>query len=122
MQVWVNGDSVENAVALSKFLDQRVGASQADLRAFIIQIKSSDADEEKAKMIAEKSGAQKIGTAFLSVSDPGVKAYKFALSEEVKNTVFVYKNKKVSAKFVNLKADEKGLAQLAEAIAEIEKP
>jgi hypothetical protein len=43
------------------------------------------------------------------------------LAPEVKNTVFVYRNKRVTAKFVNLKADEKGLAELTKAIEEASK-
>lgn len=47
--------------------------------------------------------------------------YKVNLDPEVKNTIIVYRNKKVTAKFVNLKADEKGLSELKAALEAVAK-
>ena len=46
-----------------------------------------------------------------------VGAYKVNTNTAVKNTIIVYKDMKVHTKFVNLKADTKGLAELNTAIS-----
>lgn len=72
--------------------------------------------EPKLTQLAEKNSANDIALAYLSKDNEAVSAYKVNLDAEIKNTVILYRNKKVTAKFVNLKSDEKGLAELKAAI------
>ena len=59
--------------------------------------------------------------AYIDKSNEAIGNYKINTGSEVKNTVFVYKNWKVEKKFINLKGDEKGLAELNSAISSITK-
>ena len=60
------------------------------------------------------------GIAGIDPSGPGaLRAYKINLVPEVKNTVMLYRKRRVTHKFVNLRADEKGLAELKTAIGEL---
>ena len=56
---------------------------------------------------------------YLSRKDAAVANYKLNLSPDVKNTVFVYRDMKISEKFVNVKGDEQGFADLAKAIDKV---
>ena len=49
-------------------------------------------------------------------TDEAVKDYEINTDAKVKNTVFVYKSRKVKAKFVNFVADKKGTDTLETAI------
>lgn len=69
--------------------------------------------------LAEKTGANDLALAYLGKTNEAVGDYKVNLAPEVKNTFFVYVNKKVTAKFVNLEPDEKGLADLKAAITAV---
>jgi hypothetical protein len=78
--------------------------------------------DDTAKLLtstAEKLKVERVGISYLTPDNGGVRGYKINLVPEVKNTIFVYRRKMVTDKFVNLKADEKGLAQLAEAINKV---
>lgn len=120
MQVWNNGDTTENMVAISKFLNGRVEASKSDFKAFVINLVNNDADKATAQKVADMSKAPSIGSTVLATTDRGVRSYKINTADEVKNTVIVYKNKRVTAKFVNFKPNAKGLNELAEAISKVE--
>jgi hypothetical protein len=121
VQVWINGEDMKNVVAISELLEKQVNAkSDAEFKAFVMVL--TDKPEETAralKEVADGKGFKEVGLAYLKRSDQAVKNYKVSLSEEVKNTIFVYRNKQVSEKFVNLKADEKGLESLNASIAKI---
>ncbi len=120
VQVWVNDDDMKNVVAISEVLDKKMKGNK-EFKAFVIVL--TDKPEETAKFlaaVAERAGLKDVALAYLSKSDSAVKNYKVAVNAEVKNTVFVYKNKQVSEKFVNLKGDEKGLNSLTEAITKVE--
>lgn len=119
VQIWVNQDSEENIAGLAKHLNKQVANSDEDLKGFMIMLTKCEACVDASKMFAgkaEKMGMKNIGIAHLSNQDKAVKNYKVNIDSEVKNTVFVYVNRKVVKKFVNLKADEAGLAQLDAAI------
>ncbi len=125
VQAWVVNDSVENAEAIAKHLNASVAKNEsADLKGFMIMLTRGDACVTACKDIAakaEKSQMNKIGIAHLPATDDAVKNYKVNTGTDVKNTIFVYQNRKVVAKFVNLKADKEGLAKLDAAIAQITK-
>lgn len=71
--------------------------------------------------MAETAKANDISLAYVSPKDYSLGAYKINLVPEVKNTVILYRNKRVTSKFVNLSANEKGLAELNTAVSELVK-
>lgn len=117
VQVWSNMDDAENTMAIAKNLSAQVANSKTELKAFMINLSSCDACVDGTKTLAEKAALKNIAMAYLPKTDDAIKAYKVNTASDVKNTVFVYKNKKVVAKFVNLKADKEGLKNLNDAIA-----
>jgi hypothetical protein len=121
VQVWVNDDNMMNVVNIARLLEKQVQANgKSELKAFVIVL--TDKPEETGKFLAalaERIGAKEVGLAYLKKDDEAVRQYKFNLGADVKNTIFVYKNKTVSEKFVNLKADEKGVADLTAAISNV---
>lgn len=124
VQVWVNGDDEKNVEAITKLLDKRVGDwNKSNLKAFVIFV-TSDANKaataKKIEAIATKSGA-KIAMAWISKDDEAIEQYAINTDAKVMNTVLVYKDMKVSTKFVNMKADEKGLSALNSAVDKIVK-
>jgi hypothetical protein len=124
VQVWVNGDDAKNVEAIAKLLDKRVGNwDKSNLKAFFIFVTDSankGATAKKIEDIAAKSGV-KIALAWIDKGNQAIGQYKVNTAADVKNTVIVYKDMKISSKFVNLKADEKGLAELNSAIDGITK-
>jgi hypothetical protein len=121
VQVWVNADNMMNVVKIARLLEAEMQQkSKSELKAFVILL--TDTPDETGKFLtalAERIGAKQVGLAYLKKSDEAVRNYKVNAGEEVKNTIFVYKNKTVSEKFVNLKADEKGLGDLSAAISKV---
>lgn len=121
IQVWINKDDDKNVETLVKTLNDSVIANkEKELKGFFIFV-DEDAKGIEAKLtkLAEKQSANDVALAYLSKSSEGVVNYKINLDPEVKNTVIVYRNKKVTAKFVNLSADEKGLADLQTALSDV---
>lgn len=100
-------------------LSAEVADSKAELKGFIIYLTPNANSEANASNFA-KGPFVNIAVATLPTSDAAVKNYKVNLAPEVKNTVIVYKSKRVVAKFVNLKADKAGLAELSAAIEKAE--
>jgi hypothetical protein len=121
VQAWVNGDSKENITAVAKTLDQQMEAkSGAELKTFVIVLTSDPkSTAAELKEIGETNHLKYVALAYLDKKSPSVDDYKVAVNSEVKNTVFVYKKRRVESKFVNLNPDEKGLSELTAAIAKI---
>ncbi|MFN3729288.1 MAG: hypothetical protein ACK4XJ_06205 [Fimbriimonadaceae bacterium] len=123
IQVWVNGDSLDNVKKIAGDLNKQVQANKAaDLKAFVIFVvePSKMADmQKKIADVATQTGYNDIAMAVLPSDNPAVKAYKMNLDATVKNTVFVYRNKKVEAKFVNLVADAKGIEALNASVKKV---
>ena len=71
--------------------------------------------------MAAKAKFDNIAMAYLPTKDKAIQNYKVNVDAAVKNTVFVYRDRKVVAKFVNLKADKAGLSDLHAAIAKASK-
>jgi len=122
VQVFVNTDSTENVAAIAKLLSEAVkGEAKAEFKAFIVFIKG---EEKQVAKLAEENKIENVGFALLKgPDDPVLKAVKIKPSEKVRNVVYVYANKTVTAKFVNLDA-EKDADRLKKAIAKAckEKP
>lgn len=125
VQVWVNGDSGTNVQAIANNLQENMKAhSGAKLKTFVIFLTDDSKSQDTAKAIegmAKKVQANDVAMAWLGKGDKAVEDYKVNVAPEIKNTVFVYKDRQVKAKFVNFKADKKGLAELNAAISGITK-
>lgn len=120
VQVWVNGDDHKNVFTIAKTLDDAIKANKkSEFKAFVIVLTDNPA-ETKAHLakLAEKTGDD-VALAFLKKGDQAVGNYKVKIAPDVKNTVFVYRDRTVKTKFVNLVADEKGLAALKTSIQSI---
>ncbi|MBX3114585.1 MAG: hypothetical protein KF824_04815 [Fimbriimonadaceae bacterium] len=120
VQVWVNGDAPENVVAIANDLDKKMASSKAEFRAFVVYLTHCEKCVEMSGTIAGKVKGEKVAVTNLPIDSPAVGDYKVNTDTAVKNTVFVYKNRKVVAKFVNLKGDEAGLKALNAAIAKVD--
>ncbi|HRF59269.1 MAG TPA: hypothetical protein PLH94_05065 [Fimbriimonadaceae bacterium] len=121
VQVWVNGDSMENVAAIAKMLDAKM-RDDREFKALIVFVTNDAATTAKALKAAGKMpGLETVGMAYLSPKDEAITAYKINLSGDVKNTVFVYKDWTVAAKMVNLKGDETGLKSLGQAVGSVAK-
>lgn len=119
VQVWVNGDDMDNVASIAKTLNTAMGSNKdfKGLVVFLTDGANKSKLNEKIAKAAATPGLGEVGMALLDKSDESVKKYKINL--EAKNTVFVYKNWKVEQKFVDLKGDEKGIAKLNEAIKSV---
>ncbi|MFM9873498.1 MAG: hypothetical protein ACKVQS_08555 [Fimbriimonadaceae bacterium] len=121
VQVWHNHDSEENLEAVVKYLDGKVANSKHEFKAFTIRVTFCDKCVAEDTEFAKQFGDTKVGIAHISSTDQAIADYKYSLKDDVKNTIFVYKNRKVAAKFVNFKADKAGLKALDAAIAGVDK-
>lgn len=123
MQVWINDDDSTSLAAIAKALSATVKANEAkQLRAFIIVLTDKDKAEKTAsslEKVAKDLNVSNIGIAYLARDDGGVRGYKINTDASVKNTILVYKNKRVTTKFVNLVADKAGLKQLETGISSL---
>ncbi len=125
VQVWVNTDSIENVSKIATSLEAAANAHSAqEMKAFVIWTNVKDAPEKalaaEIDSLAKKLKLSKVALTFLDKDAKGaIDDYMINTSDDVKNTVFVYKSKKVKVKFVNLKADDAGLAALGKAITTV---
>jgi len=123
IQVWVNGDDPSNVAELVKLVDSSMAKHQsAKLKGFFIFLtdqSSAPSLAQKLEKLATSTKADRVALAWLPKNDEAVGNYKVNLSPEVKNTIFVYRDRKIVAKFVNLKGDAKGLQALNAAIEKI---
>ena len=118
IQVWLSPkESAENVEAFAKAISEAVKThKESEFKGFLINLTMCDGCVNKAKAMAKDTAYTNIGIATLSMEDKAVARYKVNTSNEVKNTVIVYKDKKVVSKFVNLKLDKYGLKKLNAAI------
>lgn len=119
VQVWVNGDSERNVTKIARKLNEWVASNkEAELKGFVIFLvdEPNQKAEQMIRDLAQANSLGNIGMAWLKKTDDAVKNYKVNLSGDVKNTIFVYKNKKVVQKFVNLEATEEGLNNFGQAV------
>jgi protocatechuate 3,4-dioxygenase, beta subunit len=123
VQVWVNTDKLDDVMPIAMELEKVIRAVGIDKeRAFVVFTNSSKKPAAEMKdtlsAIAKKAGLEKVALVTVpSASDAKTaKLYKINPDASVENTVLVYANRKVVAKFVNLKGDKAGLAQLVAAM------
>ena len=120
IQVWINKDDAQNVEQFVQTLNDAVIKNKAQqLKAFFIFVDGSDT--RKLTSIAAKSGSNEVCLAYLPSQDSAVKAYKVNLAPEVKNTVMLYRNRKVETKYVNFVVNDKGLDTLKADIAKLVK-
>lgn len=121
VQVWVNNDSHENVMKIAQLLNKNAAANE-NFKGFVIFVTTTPKElGGKIESVVTESGLNKIGCAVIDPKNEALTNYKINLDKDIKNTVFVYKNKKVVAKFVNLTSDDKGLGQLTAAITSVTK-
>jgi hypothetical protein len=124
VQVWVNGDSMENITKIASSLEAAVKSQgTGKLKVFVVFIRPSNVASEdfaaQLKTAAEKANIENV--AFTYVDSPragAVSTYKINTTDQVKNTVLVYANRKVVANYVNLKGDESGLKTLGDSVSQ----
>lgn len=118
----MNTDDLANVGKIAQALEKAMKEHQAkEFKAFVIFMNPDKKDAQSLSQLltglAEKYGLSNVALTYLSPQDSrSVQAYRVNSSAEVKNTVFVYVNKKVSAKFVNLVANDEGISALVKAI------
>ncbi len=125
VQIWVNNDDPQNVETLVNTLEKSLKAnSDKKMKAFVIYLnptkKSAKTLTSDLEGVARKNKIERVSLAYLaSPKDDAIKEYKINTDAKIKNTVFVYKEREVKSKFVNLVADEKGLEELNSAISEV---
>jgi len=124
VQVWVNGDDMKNVALIAKNLDDQMAAHKGkEFKAMVVLLADGNEAQltEKSKKIVEKHSLKHVAIAVLPKTHEAVKAYEINTSGDIKNTVLAYKAWKVHANMVNLKADEKGLVAVNDAIVSLAK-
>ncbi|HSV72960.1 MAG TPA: hypothetical protein VLH79_04305 [Chthonomonadales bacterium] len=126
VQVWVNTDDPKNVAGIVAALEAAIVAHRdRDLKAFVTFFnhggQSAEAFEQTLRQMAEKHGVKNVAITYLprGPQDPAVRSHRINTDEAVRNTVFVYRDRRVSSRFVNLTADERGLQQLRAAIRRV---
>jgi hypothetical protein len=121
VQVWVNGDNLENVAKIAKALQTATETHKSkELKTMVVFLAKPEkqaALTATIKTAAKETGAKDVAMALLDPSDEAISAYKINTAADVKNTVIVYRNWKVTASMTNLKADDAGKSALMAAIA-----
>ena len=125
VQVWVHGDDMKNVVSIAESLSKAISghASKKFKAMIVLLVDPAQAEATKAAALEAMQGrkVEGVAVAVLPHNDKAVAAYKINTSKDVRNTVFVYRDWKVAQTMVNLKADEKGLTALNQAIESVVK-
>ena len=121
VQAWFSMDQdPETVTAITQNLSKQVEAYKStEFKSFVIMLTHCEKCVAKSTDMANTLGVSNVGFTYLDWSNEAVSNYKVNKDKTVLNTVFVYKDKKVVAKFVNLGKDEKSLALLDKAIASV---
>ncbi|MCH7945348.1 MAG: hypothetical protein IIC73_04945 [Armatimonadetes bacterium] len=119
MQAWLSPSETSEVVeAISMTLNVAVADhKKAEFEGFMIMLTKCEECVDKANKFAGATKAKSIHIALLPTDSRSVKSYKISLDEKVLNTILVYKDKQVTAKFVNLTASKEDQAKLRAAIA-----
>lgn len=117
VQVWLSPDSQADAPKFAAALESAVTRHKKnDFKAFVMMMTMCDGCVSGAKTVAKADKNKDVALTYISQKDDAIKNYKINLDKEVKNTVMVYKDRKIAKTFVNLKLDKEGLVKLSEAI------
>ena len=122
-QIWVNGDSMTNVLALAKQLDKAQTTYKANEFKSLIVFIVPEADQAKwtktLKETAAKENLSNVSMAMVTPDHASIKSYKINLASDVKNTVVFYRNWEVVSNWVNVKADAAGTKAVAGALAQV---
>lgn len=127
MQVWINNDNPKNVAQISQYLESAVKRHAGkELKAFVVfinpQEKAEDVISKDLQQIGTQAKLNQVSLSFLpGPKDHGVEDYEINMDPKVKNTVLVYKDKKLDTKFVNFVPDKKGVKALEAAIQKVVK-
>lgn len=117
VQVWFHDEDQATAEGILTALHEAVGKHKdKEFKAFGIFVAECEMCLAKTKDIVAKMKFEDVGVATLNHDDKALTAYKINTDPGMTNTVLVYKDKKVVAKLVNIKADKDGIAKLNAAI------
>lgn len=109
VQIWVHLDSGENAASLAVKLQGLIRkARQQGLKAFGFIIWTDEGKKEALKKLAAEKKINDIALCYLPTKKKQafLKLYKIQLSDDLRNIIFVYRKKKLFAKFLNLNAKD----------------
>ncbi|MCS7223705.1 MAG: hypothetical protein NZ959_03950 [Armatimonadetes bacterium] len=120
VQVWIHKDSGENAAGLVAKLEELIKElrkEKKEIYAFVIWVDPT-AKDRIAKLAQEKK-IEAIALCYLPEKrrDSYLQLFKIALSDDLKNIVFVYRNKTLSAKMINV--DQKDFDKVKQAIKDL---
>ncbi|MFW5697134.1 MAG: hypothetical protein ACOCX1_01075 [Fimbriimonadaceae bacterium] len=116
VQVWVNGDSMENIGAIAGTLN-KMAKENKDFKAFVIFLTDDvAATEAKLKKVAKDTGFNDIAMAYVPKDSDYLQQYKINTDPEVKNTVLVYRDRKVTKNFTNVTKEQEHQFKLTAAI------
>jgi hypothetical protein len=123
VQVWVNGNPTADVKKVAATLERRMVALNGDglrFKTFMI-FKSSNAKKIEGTLseMAKANHLREVALTWLPPTSEALKQYQ--INPGAETTVLVYKNRQVTDKFVNLKADAAGLKALNLAIEKIVK-
>lgn len=122
VQVWLSPQSQGDAEKFAAAIDAALVAHKdKDMKGFVVMLTMCDNCVKGAEVVGKQTKTNNVAITRLSTKDQGVSGYKINLDKEVKNTVMVYKDRKISKTFVNLTPDKEGLAQLRAAIDAVAK-
>jgi protocatechuate 3,4-dioxygenase beta subunit len=122
VQVWVNGDSMDNVGQIAEALDGLVKKEgPAKLKAFVVFIKpdsvSADDFSAQLKAGAEQHSLENVAYTYVGSNDKAIARYKINTAFDVKNTVLVYRDRKVVANYVNVMGgDAPALTKLQDSV------
>lgn len=125
VQVWINNDGTQNVTRIVENLEKEARQNVArHLKTFAVFFnpagRSETAYTAGLKRLASTTRVEYTSIVYLpNPQAEAVSEYKINTSPEVHNTVFVYRARKVAAKFVNLDGDPRGLAALDAAIRKV---
>ena len=121
--LWVNTDELEDAGRIAARLEREIRERDPKrLRAFVIYTNPGGKPirevEDLLTSVAEKASLRQVAVTYVpSPTDPKTSAlYRINPDRRVRNTVFVYRKRRVVDKFVNLEADEISLQKLADSM------
>lgn len=110
VQIWVHLDSEENAASLAVKLQELIRWVRGkDVKAYGFVIwTQGEAVKDKLVKIAEEKKIEDIALCYLPdrQREAYLKLFKVEPSEKLRNIVFVYRDKRLVAKFINLDAKD----------------